>query len=186
MAEITPRRRRTLVVDKEVQRRIVFTVILVPTVGLAISTMVVAFFCRRLLWEALRADASLPSLVPLLVAVLSFFVVCSLVMAVQGLRFSHRIAGPAHRICKSFQRVRDGDIAFRVTLRKGDYLGEIAEEFNQTLDWLNRNPPNGVRTGSDLVEVAGTDPDRASGVLATATADREPTVRHAATTVERT
>jgi hypothetical protein len=149
----TRNRRRLLVVNKAVQRRIIFAVIIVPTIGLAISTMIVSVFCRRLLTESLQLDAELPSLIPLLLAVLLFFVICSIVMAIQGLRFSHRIAGPSYRICKSLERMRSGDIAFRVTLRKGDYLTEVADEFNATLDWLNQNPPANVRTGGDVVEV---------------------------------
>lgn len=158
MAE-TSTRRRLLVVNKELQKRIVLAVILVPTIGLAMSTMVVAVFCRRLLSESLTVDAELPSLVPLLVSVLLFFTICSLVMAVQGLRFSHRIAGPAYRLCKSLEQIRSGDIDFRVSLRRGDYLTEIADELNATLDWLNENPPDTVvhRGGGDIVEVAAVD-----------------------------
>ena len=33
-----------------------------------------------------------------------------------------------------------------------DYLTEIADELNSTLDWLNDNPPPGVKTGGDVVE----------------------------------
>lgn len=158
----TPTRRRKLVVHKATQKRIVLAVVLVPTIGLAASTMVVAMLCRRLLTESLQVDAELPSLTPLLVSVLVFFVVCSLVMAVQGLRFSHRIAGPAYRIRKSLGRIRTGDIGFRVTLRRGDYLTEIADELNATLDWLNCNQPGGVvSTGGDVVEVDSDD----SGIL---------------------
>lgn len=146
-------RRKSLVVNKAVQRRIVMAVVLVPTVGLAFTTLVVAIFCRRLLTESLAIDSELPSLIPLMLSVLAFFVVCSVVMAVQGLRFSHRIAGPAFRLCRSLERIRSGDIGFRVTLRRGDYLTEVAEELNETLDWLNANPPAGVRTGSDVFEV---------------------------------
>ena len=149
----TRNRRKLLVVNKAVQRRIIFAVIIVPTVGLAVSTMIVAIFCRRLLTESLRVDAELPSLIPLLLAVLLFFVICSIVMAIQGLRFSHRIAGPAYRLCKSLERIRSRDIGFRVTLRKGDYLTELADELNQTLDFLNANPPAGMRTGGDVVDV---------------------------------
>ncbi len=146
-------RRTQIVINEGMQRRIINAITLVPMGGLAISTLIVAVFCRRLLSEALAADAELPSLTPLFAAVLIFFVICSLVMGVQGLRFSHRIAGPTYRLCQSMERIRSGDIAFRVTLRKGDYLTEAAAEFNKMLDWLNENPPQGVITGSDVVEV---------------------------------
>lgn len=146
-------RRRTLIVNESVQRRIIAAVILVPTVGLAMSTVIVAVFCRRLLAETMNAETELPSVVPLFVSVLAFFVIASFVVAIQGLRFSHRIAGPCYRLCRSMERVRQGDIGFRVTLRKGDYLTEVAAEFNSLLDWLNENPPRGVRTGGDVVAV---------------------------------
>jgi hypothetical protein len=154
-------RRRTLIVNEYVQRRIVGAVILIPTVGLALCTVIVAAFCRKLLAETMRADVELPSLVPLFVSVLVFFVIASFVVAIQGLRFSHRIAGPCYRLCRSMERVRDGDIAFRVHLRKGDYLTEVASEFNRLLDWLNDNPPTGVRTGGDVVEVEHSDDEKA-------------------------
>jgi hypothetical protein len=32
-------------------------------------------------------------------------------------------------------------------------LKEVAAEFNKLLDWLNENPPPGVKTGTDLIEV---------------------------------
>ncbi len=150
-------RRTQLVINEAMQRRILSAITLVPMGGLAICTLIVAVFCRRLLSEALVADAELPSLMPLFVSVLLFFGVCSLVMGVQGLRFSNRIAGPTHRLCRSMERVRTGDIGFRVALRKGDYLTETAAEFNKMLDWLNENPPEGVRTGSDVVVVSAGD-----------------------------
>jgi hypothetical protein len=39
-------------------------------------------------------------------------------------------------------------------LRRGDLLTGLAEECNALLDWLNENPPRGVATGSDVVQVA--------------------------------
>jgi hypothetical protein len=60
-----------------------------------------------------------------------------------------------YRINESIKRIRQGDISFRVTLRKGDHLTDIAEELNKLLDWLNANPPQGVVRGGDTVKVQG-------------------------------
>ena len=49
--------------------------------------------------------------------------------------------------------MRAGDLAVRVHMQRGDYLSEIAFEFNKVLDWLNENPPEGARTGSDVVDM---------------------------------
>jgi hypothetical protein len=147
------RRRRTLIVNEQLQKRIIVAVSLIPTVGLAVSTLIVAVFCRRLLGEAMTQDVELPSLVPLFLAVLGFTLASGAVVVFQALRFSHRIAGPAYRLIKSMQRIRTGDVGFRVTLRRGDHLTEVATELNNLLDWLNENPPAGVKTGSDLIRV---------------------------------
>ncbi len=61
--------------------------------------------------------------------------------------------GPSHRLIDAMQRVREGDIGFRVHLRKGDMLMDVANEFNHLLDWLNANPPGDVKVGSDVVDV---------------------------------
>ncbi|MEZ5964386.1 MAG: hypothetical protein R3F56_11115 [Planctomycetota bacterium] len=147
------RRRRTLIVNEPLQKRIIVAVSLIPTIGLALATLIVAVFCRRLLGEALEQDVELPSLVPLFVSILGFTLAAGAVVVFQALRFSHRIAGPAYRLIRSMERVRSGDISFRVNLRRGDHLTEVAAEMNNLIDWLNENPPSGVRTGTDLVRV---------------------------------
>lgn len=160
-------RRKVLVVNENMQRRIILAVALLPTIGLTTAAVIVAVFCRRLLGEASQAEADLPSLVPLFLSVLGFVVVCGVVVLHQALRFSHKIAGPVYRITRSMERIREGDVGFRVNLRRGDYLTEIADELNLLLDWLNENPPPGVRTGSDVVEVAraqNLDPDAVDGL----------------------
>ena len=129
-------RRRILIVNRPAQQRIIAAVVLVPTAALAATSVVVAWFCRNLVMEALAADVVLPSLTPLLVAVLGFCLIGCFVIAYRGLRFSHHVAGPAYRICKSLERLRAGDIDFQVRLREGDYLGEIAEELNRYLEHL--------------------------------------------------
>lgn len=151
------RRRRTLIVNEPLQKRIILAVSLIPTLGLAVSTLIVAVFCRRLLGEASAQEVELPSLVPLFLAVLGFTVASGAVVVFQALRFSNRIAGPAYRLVKSMERIRGGDIGFRVNLRRGDHLIDVATEMNNLLDWLNENPPAGVKRGSDLVRVGRKD-----------------------------
>ncbi len=145
-------RRKIIVVNKDVQRRIVLSVALLPTLSLTVATLIVAVFCRRLLGEAMQTDAHLPSLVPLFVSMLGFVVVSAAIVLHHALRFSHRIAGPSYRLIKSMERLRSGDVSFRVHLRNGDHLGEVADAFNQVLDWLERDPPPSVGQAMDVVE----------------------------------
>ncbi len=165
-------RRRSLVVNREIQRRILFAIAFVPTLGLTLCCIIVAIFCRRLLVEATQAEAELPSLVPLLASLVAFVFVSGVVVLMQGLRFSHRVAGPIYRLTASMRRIRTGDIGFRVTLRRGDHLKELADELNLTLDWLNQNPPRGVRTGSDIVEVP-LEPEQETALVASDEPARE-------------
>lgn len=161
-------RRRILVVNEPLQKRIILGISLIPTFGLTACTLIVAVFCRRLLSEASVNDVDLPSLVPLFVSVLGFTLASGAVVVFQALRFSHRIAGPAYRLVRSMERMRSGDLAFRVNLRRGDHLTEVAAEMNRLLDWLNANPPSGARTGTDVVELTGggvEDEDEEIGVL---------------------
>jgi len=145
MRDTHQERRRTIVIDRAVQRRIVASVVLVPTAALAVAALVVAVFCRRLVHEARAAEADLPSLLPLFLTILGFCVVCSVVIAVRGLRFSHRIAGPTYRICRDLATIRTtGDAALRIRVRKADFLHELAAEINEFLDWVEtrrRAPP---------------------------------------------
>lgn len=138
-------RRRSLIVDRPIQRRIVVAVALFPTASLAVAAMIVAVFSRRLAGEAAVAQAELPSLLPLLLSLLGFTLLSVAIVLHQAVRFSHRIAGPSYNLLRSFERVRNGDLAFRVRLRDGDHLTELADGFNDMLDWLAEHPPKGVQ-----------------------------------------
>ena len=51
-------------------------------------------------------------------------------MLLISLYVSHRFAGPIYRFEKSAQSVGNGDLTHRVSLRTGDELMELQEEFN--------------------------------------------------------
>lgn len=180
MTEQARERRRILIVNRPVQRRIVAAVVLAPTAALALTTVVVAYYCQRLVEEATLVDVALPSLSPLLWSVLGFCVVCSLVIVIRGLRFSHHVAGPAYRLCKSLERIRAGDTAFRVKLRDGDYLGEIADEMNRLLESMQAAARTATSAGAgDAANAERTaeqprEDARATPAMATAGAREEP------------
>jgi hypothetical protein len=100
-------------------------------------------------------------------------------LVMQQQRLQQHWRGPEQRLCGALQRIRQGDLAFRVTLRRGDPLQPLAEECNELLEWLNHNPPPAAsRTGSDLVPLkarsraaaAVVEPARSVPVAALATA----------------
>ena len=139
--------------------KLVLLLTVLPMLVLVVSVFGVAWFCRGLVEEAERADMDLPRLFPLFLSVFGITLVACFFVVTHGVRLSRRIASPTVSLTTAMQRVRAGDLAFRVHLRSGDYLSDIASEFNRLLDWLNENPPEGSRTGSDVVDVYAADRD---------------------------
>lgn len=66
-------------------------------------------------------------------------VVIMLFVAVIGIFFSHRIAGPVYRMKADIEKVLAGDKDVRVVLRKSDKLQDLAESVNLLLEDLNKN-----------------------------------------------
>lgn len=131
-------RRKKLVINKPVQRRIIFAVSFVPILGLVGATLAVALLAGRVLDEARMAEVNLPTLAPLFVSLFFFILTAGALVVVQALRYSHRIAGPMYRLCQSIKRMRERDLDFEVTLRDGDELTEIATELNHLISTLKR------------------------------------------------
>ncbi|GAB4138048.1 MAG: hypothetical protein Fur0037_03570 [Planctomycetota bacterium] len=143
MARMTRERRRRFIVNAPMQRRIVLSTAVLPALALGAVAVVTAIWCNGTMNRALEIDPLLPNLTPLIYVSSAFQVVAGVLLVLSTLKVSHRVAGPAYRICKSLERIRSGDISFRVQLRKKDHLTEIADEMNRLLDWLNENPPKG-------------------------------------------
>jgi hypothetical protein len=173
MAGHSQERRKQLVVNAPLQGRLVLSMAWMPAVALAAIAILTGLYCSRLMTEAIETDSDLPVLGPLFSFVLAFELVAAVFLMINALKVSHRVAGPAHNICKSLQRIRSGDLAFTVQLRKGDYLGEVRDQLNMLLDWLNDNPPPGAVTraiAAQQAAAAAADATAADPVAGPATA----------------
>lgn len=124
-----------------------------PAMVLIGGVLALAWYLRGVLGDAARGSADAGGDLGLWLAVVAFLVTVAAVVVAQCLRMSERLAGPEHRLRAALQRIRTGDLGFRVTLRRGDPLQELASECNALLDWLNENPPAGARTGTDIVQL---------------------------------
>lgn len=60
------------------------------------------------------------------------------IMFLVSLFVSHRFAGPVYRFEQSARTVGSGDLTHRVSLRMGDDLGELQDEFNAMAGALQR------------------------------------------------
>jgi len=50
---------------------------------------------------------------------------------------SHKIAGPLYKLQKFFQSYREGNSLGQLYFRKGDYFPELAEDYNDTIEFVN-------------------------------------------------
>ena len=130
----------------------------VPVVGTWIAAMAATTaICRHLLLEAAGERAPLALDLPFAIGACTFLTAALVVVVVQTLRVSNRVSAPELRLIQSLRRIRTGDLAFRVHLRRGDLLTDLASECNALIDHLNANPPVGSLTGNDLLEIGSID-----------------------------
>lgn len=147
-------RRRQILPNGADASRLVRLALVVPMLLLLAAALALVAGCAELLDLAAQGRPVELGLTPVYLAAAAFALASVVVVVVQALRVASRVAGPEHRLRLALQRIRAGDLDFRVHLRRGDLLGELAGECNELLDWLNANPPRGVRrTGGDLVEL---------------------------------
>lgn len=169
MAQRRVNSRKTRIVLKEMQRRIVLQTAAFPLAALTLMAVAVTVLCSRLISEAAPTDASLPHLQRLLVAFLMLTPAMAGAILFVAFRFSHRIAGPTYRIVQSLKRIQEGDLGFRIQLRRNDFLTEIAEQFNETLDALQDGKTAERRA-------PGQEPDDPPAADEAANPEAEPTV----------
>lgn len=149
-------RRRQMTVNRQLQSRIVFSVSWPPALALMITAVVVGLLCFRLSGEAMAANITLPSLLPLFLTVAAFLMVAAFYLVANAWRFSHRVAGPMYRLNKTLEQVQEGDLTVRANLRKGDFLVEVADGMNDFLEWLESHPPR-YEAGEESADAAGGD-----------------------------
>ncbi|TVQ24130.1 MAG: HAMP domain-containing protein [Spirochaetaceae bacterium] len=68
-------------------------------------------------------------------------VVLVVLLAIVGIRYARRFAGPIYRISTDIRHVLAGDRSVRINLRKTDELREFAQRINGLLDALERAHP---------------------------------------------
>ena len=64
------------------------------------------------------------------------------VFGLHSFRIFHRFIGPLYRFTMAFEQVQNGDLSFRITLRKKDYLREEEKALNNMLEVLDKRIGN--------------------------------------------
>lgn len=153
-------RRRKLIVNKSVQKRIIINISFVPVIGLIGATLGVAILANQVMEQAQDVREELPAMGPLFLTLFLFILSAGGVVIIQALKYSNRVAGPMYRLMRSIDRITDGDLSFRIKLRQGDELEELSVGFNKLLDWLEEHPPTNVDLRRSSSEWVDTDDDK--------------------------
>lgn len=69
-----------------------------------------------------------------------------LVFTYDAMRFSHRLVGPLYRFRKTIQAIAAGEQVELLTLRKGDFLLDMKDDFNEMLKVLEQRGAAIVKT----------------------------------------
>ncbi|HVS38400.1 MAG TPA: hypothetical protein VMS17_22775 [Gemmataceae bacterium] len=69
---------------------------------------------------------------------LVLFVLLLPVAAWDAVKFAHRVVGPLVRVRQTLKDIAEGKPVRPIRFRDGDYLGELRDEFNATLEALQR------------------------------------------------
>ena len=131
-------RRRNILPDGVASGRLVRLAIATPLACLLLAVVALVLYCSSLLHDAAVGRPVVIGDAPLSLFVVGFLVASAAVVVVQSLRVAARVAGPEYRLCQTLQRIRRGEVGFRVRLRSGDLLTGLAAECNELLDWLER------------------------------------------------
>tara|TARA_R110002072_G_scaffold4174_2_gene29445 strand:+ start:29841 stop:30326 length:486 start_codon:yes stop_codon:yes gene_type:complete len=108
--------------------------------------------------QALASGAA-PSADGLVVSASVFVTSLVVVLLAEVANFTRRFHRPEQQVRAAMQRIRAGDVGFRVALRRGEPLSRLLHECNGLLEWLNRNPPGGARLDADVFEIDRDDED---------------------------
>lgn len=151
MANGPVNRRGGIILDGRTQKQMVIRSTALPLTALIIGAAAMLWFSEQAFERAEEIGAAGPSFTALVVFTIVFIVGTSAVAIWLALRQSHRLVGPAHRLQKSLERIRHGELDFEVTLREADELAGLAEELNRLLAYLRECRDARPRTAIDEV-----------------------------------
>lgn len=129
-------RRRNLIVNPGLQKRLIRDVSLVPVVALIAGVAITAVSFRLLLLDAVDAGVTLPGVYPFLGCLAAFVFLAAFVTLNMAARISNRVAGPLYRLHRAMEELAKGNTNCHVHFREKDYLEETAEVFNRLVDSL--------------------------------------------------
>lgn len=120
-------------IKRKMQLRLLLNVMLVALIAAGLTAAFFYFYSNQEIGQSfkqfhIRARSFLDLLLPAVVFALAIGIAIAFVMA---LFFPHRIAGPLYRIERDLkEKVGEGDLTVKFSIRKGDEVGELADALN--------------------------------------------------------
>lgn len=165
------RRRRTRIVNKSLQYRLLATILLYGFITVAFVPVYlfvpdfVKLHDESLSLEARAAVADNiltfhSRIWPGAIALICF-------LGLHSTLFFHRLVGPLYRFRWAFQKVQEGDLSFRVKIRRKDFLHQEEDVLNEMIEMLAGKVGGIQRAGLDALQSLGELDQKASGWIDT-------------------
>lgn len=153
------RRRQYSIVDRSLQYRvlaIILTYCMVIVLFLAVCLFVpdILAMSNENLSLQMRAAAA-DKLITLHSRVWPAIIAMVCVLGIHSVRIFHRLIGPLYRFRWAFAKIGQGDLNFRVKIRKSDYLQREEEALNEMIDGLAGRHENIWTASSRALESLG-------------------------------
>lgn len=147
-------KRRIYLIKKKFQFRVIGVIILISAIfatvtGITLYGLLNEAFGFSYLKSLFGAKEVSDILVPVIIITQ---LVGLIVIAVIGLFVSHRMAGPIYRLEKVAEQIGDGDLSFKVRLRKGDEFQELADAIDTMVRKLRERVSIIKEVASDLIK----------------------------------
>ncbi|MFQ5899966.1 MAG: HAMP domain-containing protein [Thermodesulfobacteriota bacterium] len=127
-------------IKRGMQLRLLFKVMTVAFLGIVLASVIFYVHSNIKIEGSFKqfhilGNNFLEYLLPVVLIALLIGVVFAAALAIL---FPHRIAGPLYRIEKNLKdRVRDGDLTVKFSIREGDEMGELVDSLNTMMTGLN-------------------------------------------------
>ena len=127
-------------IKRQMQFRLLLRVMLISLIATGLATAFFYFYSNQEIGHLfkqfhIQARNFLDFLLPAIIIALIIGIVIAFSMAIF---LPHRIAGPLHRMERSLrERVGEGDMTVKFSVRKGDEVGELADALNMMMEKLS-------------------------------------------------
>lgn len=140
-------------IKRRLQLRLFFKVLSVAMIGTGIMAAIFYIYSNREIGGSYRQfHIHARNFLDYLLPAIALSMVSSFVLAAAiTIFFPHRIAGPLFRIERELkEKIGEGDLSVRFTLRKGDEVSDLADALNSALEKLCRDIENIRRPAEEL------------------------------------